>query len=405
MLRNCTLPSSYENIRTSIRCGEIICYDNVNFTIVCVLCKMKIFEFDDFMLHYKNVHLRGNVHFSDSDNEGDGELEECIKDEEFENVEYLAELDECSAKAAADVKPLSILTEPTFSPNKKNVTITAASVEPTDNDNAFEDGGVTDADEDNSKHDDDDGDGDDDNHILKKPRKPKEYSCAHCQKRYTTERILKLHINMKHLRPKNHKCDQCSAEFMDQRSLDAHVRREHIGFSCTQCERVYKNSRSLHIHMKSHKGVKEFVCDFENCGKAFVTSTRLKVHQKIHTDERNYICEICGYRTRQKDALVVHKRTHTGEKPFECTICRRRFISASLLTEHKPMHSTERPHKCDVCGATFSRSKALYHHKHLHLGVKKFVCKLCGRAYAQMAGLAGHMRQHKAEDQNLLSQI
>ncbi|XP_053949442.1 zinc finger protein 429-like [Anastrepha ludens] len=412
MLRNCTLPSSYEQARTSIRCGEIICYDNVNFTIICVLCKMKLFEFEDFMLHYQNVHLRGNAHDSDSDIDAvvDGELEACIKDEEFENVEYLAELNECGVSPESEPHPVRIL-EDAVVIERKDVPSKSSIAEAADNGNTIEYGNAADVEaisnrdefDDEEDVDWDESNGDNENHILKKPRKPKEYTCAHCQKSYTTERILKLHINMKHLRPKDFKCAQCHAEFTEQRSLDSHMRKEHIGFSCTLCERVYKNSRSLRVHLQSHKGLKEFICKYENCGKAFVTSTRLKVHQKIHTDERNYICEVCGYRTRQKDALVVHKRTHTGERPFECTICGRRFISASLLNEHKPMHSTERPHKCDVCGAAFSRSKALYHHKHLHLGIKKFVCKLCGRAYAQMAGLAGHMRQHKAEEQSFLS--
>lgn len=77
---------------------------------------MKLFEFDDFMLHYQNVHLQGNVHDSDSDK--DGELEACIKDEEFENVEYLAELDECGVSPECEVKPVRILSEATTTQKK-----------------------------------------------------------------------------------------------------------------------------------------------------------------------------------------------------------------------------------------------------------------------------------------------
>ncbi|XP_067634643.1 zinc finger protein 234-like [Eurosta solidaginis] len=413
MLRNCILPTSYGQAKNSVRCGEIVCYDNVNFTIICVLCEMKLFEFDDFMLHYQNVHLRGNA--IDSDNINDGELEACIKDEEFENVEYLAELNDNGAINAVRILDGLVTIENITTATKES----NAAAANTDNSIEYENEALnvaTNLNDDEFNNDDDADsmkgdsdwkpivDEDEDNYILKKPRKPKSYQCEYCQKFYTTDRILKMHIQLKHLRPKDFKCEQCGAEYAEQRSLDSHIRKNHIGFPCTQCARTYKSARSLRVHMLSHKAIKEHVCDYENCGKGFVSATRLKVHQKIHTEERNYVCETCGYRTRQKDALVVHKRTHTGEKPFGCDICGRRFMSSSLLTEHKPMHSSERPHRCGVCGAAFSRAKALYHHKYLHLGVKKFVCKLCGRAYAQMAGLAGHMRQHRSEAQNLQSE-
>lgn len=175
-MRNCTLPTSYEQNRTSIRCGEIICYDNVNFTIICVLCKMKLFEFDDFMLHYQNVHLRGNIHDSDSDNDADGELEECIKDEEFENVEYLAELDECGVRVEAVLQPSRVLDEVT-SNEKQNVPIKAEVIETAYNDTLSEYGEVMGVDNskpnefENEEFDDDEwtgSQGDDDNHILKK---------------------------------------------------------------------------------------------------------------------------------------------------------------------------------------------------------------------------------------------
>lgn len=175
-MRNCTLPTSYKQNRTSIRCGEIICYDNVNFTIICVLCKMKLFEFEDFMVHYQNVHLRGNIHDSDSDNDADGELEECIKDEEFENVEYLAELDECGVRVGTEVQPARILDEVT-SNEKQNVPIKTEIIETTNNDTTSEYSEVMGVDNsklnefENEEYDDEEwagGPGDDDNYILKK---------------------------------------------------------------------------------------------------------------------------------------------------------------------------------------------------------------------------------------------
>lgn len=56
MLKNCFLPVNY-NKPKSQTCGEIICENLHEFIINCKLCKIKIFEFEEFVQHFKNVHL------------------------------------------------------------------------------------------------------------------------------------------------------------------------------------------------------------------------------------------------------------------------------------------------------------------------------------------------------------
>lgn len=225
-----------------------------------------------------------------------------------------------------------------------------------------------------------------------------EYNCNDCEKSYKLAKFLEHHINKCHSKGKIFKCPRCDSDFSDERTLTSHMQNIHDGFPCSQCEKTYKSKEALQLHVFNHTGVRNFVCDVDNCGKAFYNPKTLSNHKRmVHTLDRNYVCEMCGFRTKAKPALIVHKRSHTGEKPFACKDCDRRFASQSLLGEHKAMHLTDRPHKCEVCGATFARHKALYHHKHLHLGIKKFLCKICGKSYAQAAGLSGHMRQHKSE--------
>lgn len=55
MLRNCFLPVNY-NKPVSQTCGEIICENVDVFIINCKLCKIKIFEFEEFVQHFKNAH-------------------------------------------------------------------------------------------------------------------------------------------------------------------------------------------------------------------------------------------------------------------------------------------------------------------------------------------------------------
>lgn len=44
-------------INNTKTCGEIICQNQQEFFINCKLCKIKIFDFKEFILHIKNVHL------------------------------------------------------------------------------------------------------------------------------------------------------------------------------------------------------------------------------------------------------------------------------------------------------------------------------------------------------------
>lgn len=60
MLRNCILPVNYTKTQTQ-SCGEIICENLQQFIINCKLCKIKIFEFEEFVEHFKKVHLDGKI--------------------------------------------------------------------------------------------------------------------------------------------------------------------------------------------------------------------------------------------------------------------------------------------------------------------------------------------------------
>lgn len=56
MLKNCFLPVNYLKSNTKT-CGEIICENQKQFIINCNFCKIKIFEFDEFVQHFQKIHL------------------------------------------------------------------------------------------------------------------------------------------------------------------------------------------------------------------------------------------------------------------------------------------------------------------------------------------------------------
>lgn len=55
MLKTCFLPINYTNF-TNKTCGEIICQTETTFTIICKLCDIKLFEYEEFIGHFRSVH-------------------------------------------------------------------------------------------------------------------------------------------------------------------------------------------------------------------------------------------------------------------------------------------------------------------------------------------------------------
>lgn len=61
-------------------------------------------------------------------------------------------------------------------------------------------------------------------------------------------------------------------------------------FLCHICGKCYTQSGHLMQHIRFHKGIKNFACDFEGCGKRFTIRPDLDDHKrKYHTGERPYL--------------------------------------------------------------------------------------------------------------------
>ncbi|XP_020802982.1 zinc finger protein 664 isoform X1 [Drosophila serrata] len=413
MLRHCLANVDYARLHAQQqlrpKCGEIFYEKEANsFQLNCLLCEMKHFAFEDFGRHIRNVHF---------DKQGRPLTETFTVtaaaepfptsittiSEPYLDLPWKEEGLDVEAEPEGDeVNPLRILPvddhltdvdetkdSPPWHPDRQDFSDDFES----DNGDLGEETELKNVCGDLKEEEEEDQQ----SVFKQKQRQPKDYNCPHCDRKYTTQRYLNTHVKMSHPHPQAFKCEDCAATFDSDRALVQHRRKAHTEFGCQMCDKVFKSSRSLLRHVQGHSGVRQFKCEYENCGKSFVNQHNLTSHRRVHSEERNYVCELCGYRSRYREALIVHRRTHTGEKPFQCQTCDRCFASKSLLNEHQAMHSTEKPFKCDKCEAAFSRSKALYHHKHLHLGVKKFKCKVCGNAYAQAAGLSAHMRVHKLQ--------
>ena len=66
---------------------------------------------------------------------------------------------------------------------------------------------------------------------------------------------------------------------------------------------------SLQIHME-----RQFVCQFEGCGKRFQDSSKLKRHHLTHTGVKNCVCHICGKAFSLDFNLKTHMYAHVEEE-------------------------------------------------------------------------------------------
>ena len=106
-------------------------------------------------------------------------------------------------------------------------------------------------------------------------------------------------------------------------------------FHCNKCEKTFSTKISLRKHVfKIHESQnKEFACKL--CNKTFVYEATLKVHLKAHRGIYPYTCEFCGKGFTSKQNMTGHVASvHTGQMLFHCTFCNMGFNYKSNLKMH-----------------------------------------------------------------------
>ncbi|GFR22579.1 hypothetical protein TNCT_729311 [Trichonephila clavata] len=69
---------------------------------------------------------------------------------------------------------------------------------------------------------------------------------------------------------------------------------------CSSCDVVFKCKKNLMCHIKTHKNIRDQICDYPGCSNAFKQSGQLKTHFRLHTKEDPYICPVDGCPNRFK---------------------------------------------------------------------------------------------------------
>ncbi|KAG8873947.1 hypothetical protein FRB97_006335 [Tulasnella sp. 331] len=80
-------------------------------------------------------------------------------------------------------------------------------------------------------------------------------------------------------------------------------------FKCKICKHAFPKKHTVLTHLKTHLGMKPYLCSSPGCKMSFVREHDRKRHESTHTGYRGYSCE-CGKQFTRQDALRRHASYH-----------------------------------------------------------------------------------------------
>ncbi|XP_055378288.1 zinc finger protein 181-like [Condylostylus longicornis] len=237
--------------------------------------------------------------------------------------------------------------------------------------------------------------------------KKKPVQCKICEKKFSNQGGLTVHMKIKHSILKDpYKCKFCDKTFEIRSRLEAHENAhlpcgERKQLSCPHCEKKFNSEggRWSHIH-SVHDKKQVVIC--EECGKEFRTKRHLAKHKISHSNVKNLQCPYCPARFKAKVGLKAHTLIH-GES-FPCSICGILLNTKQLLKKHMVVHSDVKDFKCNFCNKEFKRSKDLHCHLIIHIGVKPYECRICSERFVHKVSYHRHLKAtHPTEFAEMLA--
>lgn len=133
--------------------------------------------------------------------------------------------------------------------------------------------------------------------------KRKVHFCGHCDKDYEYKKHLDDHIRSFHKKERNRECPICH-RFFYHRDIKKHIEHVHgeRNIVCGICNKRYSCQENLKLHMRYHEAPK-YVCEFDGCGKKFRQKILYEHHKIKHSSEKTIECSQCEnsfYTTRGK---------------------------------------------------------------------------------------------------------
>uniref|UniRef100_A0A1B6CP34 C2H2-type domain-containing protein n=1 Tax=Clastoptera arizonana TaxID=38151 RepID=A0A1B6CP34_9HEMI len=225
---------------------------------------------------------------------------------------------------------------------------------------------------------------------LKKP-----FVCPECKRTFPDVFYLNLHMK-RHKGEKDFLCAHCSYKSFSKAELKLHIQRIHTktkDILCEYCGAWFFTIISLKEHIEMvHFRLNLIVCNL--CTYKTYSPLILKKHI-TQSHKRKYnplVCPVCCFETKGKQNLLNHVKSHVSNKPYRCETCGKHFalkkqLSAHMKTIHKPRQFT-----CEVCQKLFQSKFHLDRHLNIHYNSKPFYCPFCLYSSNTHGNLSNHVR-------------
>ncbi|VDM92286.1 unnamed protein product, partial [Litomosoides sigmodontis] len=116
------------------------------------------------------------------------------------------------------------------------------------------------------------------------------YTCVQCGRSFIQKSQLTAHESTHQYQP------GISPETIQNKKPTEYV--------CKYCGKRYAYASSLYVHTRLHTGERPFRCSF--CDKTFTNQGNMQVHERVHTGEKPYKCNACEKSYAQKVGLKIH---------------------------------------------------------------------------------------------------
>lgn len=215
------------------------------------------------------------------------------------------------------------------------------------------------------------------------------YKCRLCDKIFNAEDRVREHIyyHKKYKEMKNPDttlstssealiCPHCGKRYKSKQILMQHVKRhtEVEKYPCEKCPSKFKTWNELYYHKSVHTTERNFICQFEECGKSFKAKRDLRNHIKRHETKhiKNFECSHCQLKLKSKFSLERHVlATHLGLKNYNCSHCQKSFAQKTDYNKHLRTHVGENTYNCKTCELSFRLISDLRQHEEIHFLTNK----------------------------------